>query len=100
MARYIPVPAPSMELVEKISAGLPEYFPRADVGEWTNGLFAASYIERLCADGKGPKTHYIGKKCVIMKEDFISWIMETYFGGQDADIEGDGGLPEELEGKP
>lgn len=95
MARYIFVPPASRELLDRIASGLPDYFPRADVGKWTNGLFSAGYLENLAVEGRGPKACFIGKKCVITKEAFMEWIERTYYQGEaNGDIERDGDVPE------
>lgn len=98
MARYIPLPPSSRKLIKRIEKGLPEYFPRADAEKWTNGLFTGNYLDNLCYQGLGPKTHMLGKKSVILKEDFIEWLTETYIQGDldERDIEGNDGVPEGL----
>jgi hypothetical protein len=95
--RKIPIPPVSQELLEKIAEGLPEYFARSDIGELTHGIFTVGNIENLCYQGKGPETHYVGNKCVITKEAFISWLKRRYSQGVvygTSNTQADGNMPE------
>lgn len=97
--RAITLPEVSAEAINRIEAMLPPYFPRTAVADVTNGLFTVSFIETEMHRGRGPVGHQIGKKCVIFKEDFVTWLRTKYLGEEDnGNNFRDGAVPQGYEG--
>lgn len=97
----IETPPSSKEVLELLEATLPPFFPRSDTEKVTYGLFSGETLANLNYKGRGPKFYYLGKKCVIGKDEFLKWLKETYYEGVDhGDTGRDDDVPEAGAGEP
>lgn len=71
---------PSQAVLEAIEKNLPEFFPRAAVTKLTNGLLSSKTLTNMNHHKKGPVVHYMGRKAVYMRNEFMEWLTE-YYGG-------------------
>lgn len=94
-------PPSTKDILALLDRELPPFFLRKDIEQVTHGLFSSSTIASMTSRGKGPAVKYLGKRCVIEKKDFLDWVEQTYFTGENhGDIDGDGDVPEESAGEP
>lgn len=71
---------PSQQLLDTVAKSLPEYFPRNALSRLTNGLLSSKTLTNLNHNGKGPPVHYMARKAVYLREEFVPWMTE-YYGG-------------------
>lgn len=57
---------------------LPPYFCRADVDKVTNGIVSSKTLANLASSNAGPTAHYMGRKCVYIKDEFLEWFYKYY----------------------
>lgn len=70
----------SQVVLDAIAKGLPEFFPRAAVTKLTNGLLSSKTLTNLNHHKQGPTPHYVGRKAVYMRDEFMEWLTD-YYGG-------------------
>lgn len=73
----------SPEIFQLLMKELPSFFRRADVERLTNGLVKATTLANLAYEGKGPRTHRMGKHICYMKTEFLAWMVNYYEGIND-----------------
>jgi len=65
------------ETKKLFEAELPPLVPRTEVEKLTGGLVRSRYLEKLDAEGRGPKNRLrLGRKIVYRRPDFIAWLSE------------------------
>lgn len=53
---------------------LPPIIARERVGDYTGGLLTPSYMEKLDAEGNGPKRFKSGRKVAYPASELVTWI--------------------------
>lgn len=72
--------AASEEILDLLEKELPAFFTRDVLVEKSHGIFTKQTLEYFSRLPNGTKTHYMGRKSVYIKDEFMSWL-RNYYGG-------------------
>lgn len=81
---------PPADLFGVIEESLPPFFTRAKAVECLNGLFTINSLVHLTTKPGGPPVHYVGRKVVLRRDEFVAWLREynRRVYGDDAETDG------------
>lgn len=78
------------DVYDDIEAALPSFFTRAKAVECLNGLFTLNSLNHLTTRPEGPPVHYVGRKMVLRRDEFMAWLRKYNRRLYGDDAEGDG----------